>query len=541
MTTPPGDAPQPKPRKRMLPAVSDVVQELGKISTASPEILFKVARQVCAEELNRVKQGLESAPLDVIVRRAHRILHPEAHVVSAPPSPASVRAADAEDPFNETTGALDLKPLWAKQKGDVLGEVIPPPESFALAPAPEPLPAVVSEPAPVVPDSPPPAPEPTTEPVTDEAFRVAAHEEPLMHGTTFELEHEPDPGPVPEPERMTEILPMHGVVSPQEPEPPSSEETEEEQEERPGEARPPAHVTTLQGEGPGEQTLTRLEKEAGSVDLAAAISRGLEATPCPESEEEQPRPRVEVEPQTRPRFTVPGAHTSDHNRGGRIFLAMIGILILVGGGLFAWVRFGGGTVPAPLAPLVRKRPASPPPSAPPQAVVPIPAPAAAPTAVPTPTQATAPPPAEVVRMVPPTPKKPAPHPVTPRVEPTLAPPPKEASAPAPSTSTARSAASPQSRAATLATKDWSGKEPVFVIHFSSYQSREKAEKDAERLAKQFGKAGRAVEVDLGPKGLWYRSVIGDFATVEEAFTFRADLEAKNTPNMGFVYRLVGKS
>lgn len=50
-----------------------------------------------------------------------------------------------------------------------------------------------------------------------------------------------------------------------------------------------------------------------------------------------------------------------------------------------------------------------------------------------------------------------------------------------------------------------------------------------------------MEVDLGPKGLWYRSVIGDFATVEEAFTFRADLEAKNTPNMGFVYRLVGKS
>lgn len=516
MTTP-GDAPQPKPRKRMLPAVSDVVQELGKISTASPEILFKIARQVCAEELNKVKQGLESAPLDILVRRAQHILHPELAVPAPPPpTPASVRAADSEDPFNETTGALDLKPLWARQKGDVLGEVIPPNEPLAVAPEPEPAP----------PPAPPAAPaeSPSEAPVTDEAFALAAHEEPPMHGQTFELE--------PEPESKTEILPTHAAET-------SSAETEEQEEPEAllGEGAPTAHVTTLQPDGPGEQTLSRLAQEAGSVDLASAM-RGLESSSeTEESAGVAPGARREVEPLTRPGFTVRGAQATDRSHVGRVLLAMAGILLLAGGGIYAWLQLGSDSLPASLAPLARRkpgaRPAPPVPAASPAAVQPSPAPAgaAAPTAPPTP-------PTEAPRAATPAPKKVAVRTPISRPEPTLAPPSAPPPAPAPVMAARSSAGSP--RTAALATKDWAGKEPVYAIHFSSYQSREKAAKDAEKLAKEFGKTAHAFEVDLGEKGIWYRSVLGEFATAEEALAFRAELEAKGTPNMGFVYRVVGK-
>jgi len=91
----------------------------------------------------------------------------------------------------------------------------------------------------------------------------------------------------------------------------------------------------------------------------------------------------------------------------------------------------------------------------------------------------------------------------------------------------------------MVTKDWAGKPPVFVLHFSSHKDRPSAEKEAARLAAALFKPGRAVEVDLGNKGLWYRVVIGEFGRVEEARAFREDLVAKNTPGMGFVYEMRG--
>jgi hypothetical protein len=102
------------------------------------------------------------------------------------------------------------------------------------------------------------------------------------------------------------------------------------------------------------------------------------------------------------------------------------------------------------------------------------------------------------------------------------------------------AAVPKGRAAVLLTPDWAGKPVVYVIHFSSMKDRESAAKEAQKLAAELGVPGHAVEVDLGEKGIWYRVVIGEFADVDAARAFRADLEAKKTPGMGFVYEMRGR-
>ena len=92
----------------------------------------------------------------------------------------------------------------------------------------------------------------------------------------------------------------------------------------------------------------------------------------------------------------------------------------------------------------------------------------------------------------------------------------------------------------LLTPDWAGKPIVYVIHFSSMKDRESATKEAQKLGAALGVPAHAVEVDLGEKGIWYRVVIGEFADVDAARAFRADLEAKKTPGMGFVYEMRGR-
>ncbi|MGE5346546.1 MAG: SPOR domain-containing protein [Acidithiobacillales bacterium] len=91
--------------------------------------------------------------------------------------------------------------------------------------------------------------------------------------------------------------------------------------------------------------------------------------------------------------------------------------------------------------------------------------------------------------------------------------------------------------AVFTTKDWAGRPPVYVVHFSSHQDRAAAVSAAARLRAELGKPAHAVVVDLGSKGLWYRVVVGEFRTAEEARAFRAALAAKNTPGMGFVYEM----
>ncbi|HEV8268763.1 MAG TPA: hypothetical protein VGR00_11030 [Thermoanaerobaculia bacterium] len=60
--------------ERLLPSVSEIVSALERDRQGEIATLHKVARQVCAEELLRVKKGLTTAPVDVLVARARDLL-----------------------------------------------------------------------------------------------------------------------------------------------------------------------------------------------------------------------------------------------------------------------------------------------------------------------------------------------------------------------------------------------------------------------------------------------------------------------------------
>jgi hypothetical protein len=94
---------------------------------------------------------------------------------------------------------------------------------------------------------------------------------------------------------------------------------------------------------------------------------------------------------------------------------------------------------------------------------------------------------------------------------------------------------PESRGATMLSPDWAGHPAVFMIHFSSYQKKENADRDAARLAKVLGRPLHVIGVNLGPAGRWYRVMLGEFPSREEADAERAELAAKGTPGMGLIY------
>ncbi|MRR13778.1 hypothetical protein EG835_15320, partial [bacterium] len=116
--------------RRMLPSVSEVLKELTARAPIEPEIAFRAAREVCAEELKRIRDaGGDSVPLEDLVQRAFLLatgaglseaLSSPAppFVPPSPPAPEPATVADApapdgsrevEDPFSETTGAMDLR------------------------------------------------------------------------------------------------------------------------------------------------------------------------------------------------------------------------------------------------------------------------------------------------------------------------------------------------------------------------------------------------------------------------------------------------
>jgi hypothetical protein len=88
----------------------------------------------------------------------------------------------------------------------------------------------------------------------------------------------------------------------------------------------------------------------------------------------------------------------------------------------------------------------------------------------------------------------------------------------------------------MVSPDWAGRAPIYVIHFSSYREREKAERDAVQVGRRFGRPAYAARITL-PSGVWYRVVLGDFATGDQARAFHADLAARGTPDLGAVYRI----
>ncbi len=93
-------------------------------------------------------------------------------------------------------------------------------------------------------------------------------------------------------------------------------------------------------------------------------------------------------------------------------------------------------------------------------------------------------------------------------------------------------------AARMISLDWSGRPPVFVIHFSSYREREKAQRDADELALRYHRSAYAARVDL-PGGTWYRVLLGDFPTAEAARAFRDTLASAGTRELGGVYLVSG--
>ena len=57
--------------RRMLPSVSEVLRELTARAPIEPDVAFRAARDVCAEELKRIRDaGGESVPIEVLVERA---------------------------------------------------------------------------------------------------------------------------------------------------------------------------------------------------------------------------------------------------------------------------------------------------------------------------------------------------------------------------------------------------------------------------------------------------------------------------------------
>jgi len=98
---------------------------------------------------------------------------------------------------------------------------------------------------------------------------------------------------------------------------------------------------------------------------------------------------------------------------------------------------------------------------------------------------------------------------------------------------------PESHGSTMLSPDWSGA-PTWMIHFSSFQKKENAERDAARLAKILERPVHVVAVNLGAApGVWFRVMLGDFGSREEAQTERDALSAKGTPGIGLVYRVEG--
>ena len=489
--------------RRMLPSVSEVATELGRQVAADPAVLYKVARQIVAEELAKVKQGLESAPLDTLVKRARRVLaaseaasgtkQPDLfvsgvelsaddkagrdlsapfEVAAPPPVPHEIPAPPAR-PRSEERGLVEVPP--AGRRFDRVSAELPA-EAVGVPPLPLPAPA----PAPVEP-APARTAEPPPPPPSLESYLVKPASPSLIRRIAGDAPAEPVPAPPP----------LAGGAGP---ETPALEHISAEPDAPEGHI-PSEDEATLSAEFKSfpKETLERL---SGASPLAAEVPL---AAPEAADPGDATRP-VEPAPARRSRSWIVAV------------LAFAFLAAAVAGGVW-WLISQDGRVVKTEAVRVEV----PPKPAPQEA-----APAAAPTAAPA---APVEPPPAAPKSAPPV-----------KAAPPKAPPAKAAPKPAP----APAPVPGSGHAAVMVTKDWVGKPPVFVLHFSSHKDRPSAEKEAARLAAALFKPGRAVEVDLGNKGVWYRVVIGEFGRVEEARAFREDLVAKNTPGMGFVYEMRGK-
>ncbi len=108
---------------------------------------------------------------------------------------------------------------------------------------------------------------------------------------------------------------------------------------------------------------------------------------------------------------------------------------------------------------------------------------------------------------------------------------------APMASPVAAPAASTGRIPVLRTPDRAGKAPVYAIHFSSFQKRENSARDAAALAKRLKLPAYAVRVELGAKGTWYRTMVGEFATAEDARRVLEALPQDLAREAGGLYRL----
>ncbi len=507
-------------KKRMLPSVTDVVRELARVVSADPAVLFKASRSVVGEELAKVKQGFEAAPLDVLVKRARLQLERDGEatpVSDAPPSmpifparPASgvpAKRPASDDPFQDVPSRADLN--WEKEipiqpeDAPFRSAILPIPRK---ARGPLEISQPIDAPAKAAPE-PKPKPTPAPKPPPELELDFAPPSPPSAAPEPPKAKPKPTPPEPPPPEAVPEKpMPRPAVVSapaiplvnPRDPEVPETAS-------RPAAAPPsvpkaPGEPLPVPPAGPERF----LRAPTPPVGHEPAVTPRSETPPLGETLEDRDDTQPAMEEfrfKAAERPTPQPAPARSSRRGW--IPALLGVLA-IGAGLTWAVRegvFKGDILKSGLPAAGKKPDVAPPASAAPEPTV-------APPAVVNPV---APPPKAL-----PAPAKPA------------------ASAPPPG------AAVPKGRAAVLLTSDWAGKPPVFVLHFSSTKDRESAAKEAQKLSAALGAPGHAVEVDLGEKGIWYRVVIGEFADVDAARAFRADLEAKKTPGMGFVYEMRGR-
>jgi len=261
---------------------------------------------------------------------------------------------------------------------------------------------------------------------------------------------------------------------------------------------------------------------AAATPMAPLVQ--AEFPPMPEEEPAAPDSEPERLVGGVPDFFVDESMGGEVPQGHRrlpipLFLGVLALLAVAAGTYFVYSHYElGGSEPA--SPRIAES-YPPPKTAPaqtqPAAGIPQEEPAVAPTAVPAaPTPAVAPPTPLPVRALP--------EPVEPRAPGVLA----QAARPA--------ARTRWEGVETMVSPDWVDRAPIYVIHFSSYRDREKAQRDAVQVGQRFGRPAYAAQITL-PSGVWYRVVLGDFATADQARAFHADLAARNTPDLGGVYRL----
>jgi len=494
----------------MLPSVSEVLKELTARGAVEPDVAFRAAREVCAEELKRIRDaGGDSVPIEELVERAWAR-------ATGGPLPA---------PRPQAAPAFDLAPP------------APPEEPGPLAFATEPEPPIL-----VVPPEPPSAPSPVFEEPPAPAAETAV-EDPFSETTgamdlrwdreAREPFSEPHAAAVP-PEAPT--LP-ETAVAPGGPGPLSFDDSP------PVPFALPAPVEE-DVEGPGDETLSRLSREAEAIDLNAVFPGAVERPAVPFAVAAQrPEGPAATEPEPEPFddeedtvLTVPGRgrrKTAGERRGPRYGLLLgtaAGLVALAGlGYLLAGLWMERDTAPPP-TPVARPRPtASPSVAAAIPAATESPAVAEAAPSGSTPVSTAPAPAATVAPTAAAAPTAPPPVPRTPAV----------AVAPVPAVVSPAPAPVARSRDGLVVTRDRAGKPEVYSIHFTSYKDRASAERDLKRVSALAGREGFVAEVDLGEKGIWYRVMIGEFPTSPEAKAARADLAAKGTPDMGWVYRVVG--